>query len=201
MIIDLSVELSENTPAYPGDPKIGLRQSAAYASEGYLGHSVRLGTHTGTHIDAPAHMIEGEPTLGGLPLETFIGVGKLVKGFSKEAIDAAGISVDDIALFDTGTSERYYDPSYFTDYPVMTEDVANYLLEKGVKMVGVDTCSVDDAEGFPIHKKLLAAGIPIVENLTNLSALYDRDFRVFALPLKLDVDGAPVRAFAVVQDA
>jgi kynurenine formamidase len=201
MIIDLSVELNENTPAYPGDPKIGLRQSAAYTSEGYLGHSIELGTHTGTHIDAPAHMIEGGPTLGGLSLETFTGVGKLVKGFSKEAIDAAGISAGDSVLFDTGTSERYYDPSYFTDYPVMTEGIADYLVEKGAKMVGVDTCSVDDAEGFPVHKKLLAAGIPIIENLTNLAALQGKTFQLVAMPLKVNLDGAPIRAFAVTQDA
>lgn len=201
MIVDLSVALDENTPAYPGDPKISIRQSAAYATEGYMDHAVSVGTHTGTHIDAPAHMIEGSPTLGRLPLDTFIGTGKIVRGFSKEAIDTARVTAGDIVLFDTGTSERYYEPSYFTDYPVLSEAAVEYLLEKRVKLVGVDTCSVDNTDSFPIHKKLLSAGVPIIENLTNLSALYGKAFQVIAVPLKLDVDGAPVRALAVIQDA
>jgi kynurenine formamidase len=201
MIIDLSVALNQDTPAYPGDPKISITQSATYASDGCLGHAVQLGTHTGTHIDAPAHMIAGSPTLGTIDIDTFIGRGKLVQGLTQEALDTAHIEPGDIVLFDTNTAERLYDPSYFSDYPIMPDFIIKYLITNKVKLVGLDTCSADNADGFPIHKKLLAAGIPIIENLTNLPALHRQSFQVFAVPLKLDLDGAPARVFAVVQDA
>lgn len=201
MIIDLSVALNRDTPAYPGDPKINIRQSSSHTSEGYLDHSVLLGTHTGTHVDAPAHMIEDAPTLGQVPIDNFIGEGKIVQGFSKDAVDAVGVAKGDIVLFYTGTSSRYYDSSYFTDYPVLSEEIADYLIEIKIKLVGIDTCSADNVASFPIHKKFLSAGIPIVENLTNLSALQGKPFRFFALPLKLNLDGAPVRAFAEIQNA
>ncbi len=201
MIVDLSVALNQETPVYPGDPKIDIRQFAGLATEGYLGHSLHLGTHTGTHIDAPAHMIEGAQTLGKIPLEVFMGKAKLVQGATIKAVENAEVGAGDIVIFDTGTSERLYDASYFTDYPVLSEDVTDYLLKKKVKLVGLDTCSADNTASFPVHKKLLSAGVPIVENLTNLSALRDQTFQFFALPLKLDLDGAPTRAFAVIHDA
>jgi len=201
MIIDLSVSLNQDTPAYPGDPKIDIKQAADFATDGYLGHIIQLGTHTGTHVDAPAHMVDGAQTVGQIPLEVFCGTGKIVDGCSLGAAEDAGVVKGDIVIFNTGTSQRFYEESYFTDYPTLSEELVDYLIDTQVKLVGLDTCSADNAAGFPIHKKLLSAGIPIVENLTNLSALQDKTFQFFALPLKLDLDGAPVRAFAVVQDA
>ncbi len=201
MIIDLSVSINQDTPVYPGDPKINIQKSADFATDGYYGHSLQLGTHSGTHIDAPAHMLEGAETLGQISVEVFAGEGRLVNGITIEAINDAGVAADDIVIFNTGTGERFYEASYFTEYPVLPVDVVDYLVEKKIKLVGLDTCSADNTVDFPIHKKLLSAGIPIVENLTNLSALRDKTFQFFALPLKLDLDGAPVRAFAEVQDA
>ncbi len=203
MIIDLSVLLDSKTPAYPGDPTIGLTQDSSVTQDGYLGHTIQLGSHTGTHIDAPAHMIEGAASLGSLDLTTFVGNGKLVTDMSIDAIDAAGVGADDIVLFYTGASQRFYEPTYFTDYPVLSLEVAEYLIAKDVKLVGLDTCSADIVDGFPVHKKLLGAGIPIIENLTNLTALQELsnpDFKVYALPLKLDIDGAPARVIAITEE-
>lgn len=201
MLIDLSVPLDQNTPAYPGDPTIQIVQTSSVADAGYLGHSVTLGTHTGTHIDAPAHMIQGAVTLGKLPLEAFTGDAKVIVELSEEAVEAAKLEPGDIVLFDTGTSSRYYEASYFTDYPVMPLNVAEYLVKMNIKLVGMDTCSADNKDDFPIHKILLGAGIPIIENMANLATLHDRSFKVYAVPLKLDLDGAPVRVFAEVQNA
>lgn len=200
MLIDISVQLDDRTPAYPGDPKIEIVRNGTFESDGCVGHSVTLGTHTGTHIDAPAHMIEGSKTLGDVSLECFIGKGKLVEGFSIEAIDTAGVEPGDIVLFYTTASLRYYGPSYFVDYPVMSDDVAAHLIKKEVKLVGLDTCSADNEPGFPVHKRLLGAGIPIIENLTNLIELRGKNFHVYALPLKLNLDGAPARVVAEAQD-
>lgn len=199
MLIDLSIALDNTTPAYPGDPTISLSLSATFVNDGYVGHALQMGTHTGTHIDAPAHMIEGGDKLGTIALDRFIGPGKLIEGFSIEAAQAAQLAAGDIALFYTGTSDRLHEAGYFTDYPAMDATLAEYLIDKGVRLVGVDTCSIDNSEGFPIHKKLLGAGIPLVENLTNLTSLRGAAFRVYALPLKLDDDGAPARVIAEVQ--
>lgn len=200
MIIDLSVTLSESTPVYPGDPAPRIRRDTTVTENGYLGHTLTLGTHNGTHIDAPAHMIEGAATLGQISLETFVGPGKLVDGFSLEAVKAAGVEAGDIVLFNTGTYKRFRENDYFTDFPVMPMEVADYLVEAGVKLVGIDTGSADKEDGFPIHKRLLGAGIPIIETLTNLDALQSKRFDVYALPLKSDLDGAPARVIAVVAD-
>lgn len=201
MIIDLSVPLETNMPTYPGDPTLQIEQTSSLPEDGYLGHSVRLGTHAGTHIDAPAHMLEGAPTMGQLPLDTFAGPGKLIRGLAIETLKVADIRAGDIVLFDTGTAGRFYEASYFTEYPVLSEAMARYLVASQVKMVGLDAPSADNDEGFPIHKILLGSGIPIIENLTNLTALEHEQFNVYAVPLKLDLDGAPVRAFAEVRRA
>ncbi len=200
MIIDLTVRLNAETPGFPGDPSIEIKQAASIDNDGYLGHSVQLGTHTGTHIDAPAHMVEGGKTLDKISPETFIGRGRyvLVKDnvFSLEQLQQADIQPGDIVLFNTEMSYKFYEPAYFTDYPVMSEEVAQFLVEKQVKMVGLDTCSADKEAPFPIHKILLGAGIPIIETLTNLEQVHDAEFRVIALPIKLDLDGAPARVVA-----
>lgn len=200
MIIDLSVRLNNETPVYPGDPTVQIKQSATVAEDGYLGHGLCIGTHNGTHIDAPAHMIAGGKTLDKFTADNFVGRGRyiLVKDnmFSLEAVQQADIQPGDIVLFNTEMSYKFYDPAYFTDYPVMTEEIAHYLVEKQVKMVGLDTCSADTEEHFPIHKILLGANIPIIETLTNLEQVHDSEFRVIALPIKLDLDGAPARVIA-----
>jgi arylformamidase len=198
MLIDLSVQLDSDTPAYPGDPHIRIEQSERFETDGYVGHAATLGTHTGTHIDAPAHMIPGAPTLGDVPLDTFSGTGKVVNGLSLTAARSADIQPGDIVLFYTGMSDQYYDPSYFTNYPVMPDELVDYLISQRVKLVGLDTCSADNQPGFPIHKKLLGASIPIIENLTNLASLANNPFQVYALPLKFNLDGAPARVVAQV---
>ena len=81
----------------------------------------------------------------------------------------------------------------------MSEEIANYLISKKVSMVGVDACSVDNQEGFPIHKLLWAADVLIIENLTNLEVLEGNlSFKIHAYPIKLEIDGAPVRVVAEV---
>lgn len=200
MIIDLSVALHNDTPIYPGDPQISISQDTAVAADGYMGHSLKLGTHNGTHIDAPAHMLEGGKTLGNLPLSTFVSPGKLVAGFSIAALEATGVDAGDIVIFDTGTAQRFSEPSYFENYPVMSLEVADWLIQHQVKLVGLDTCSADNTDGFPVHKKLLGAGIPIIETLTNVTSLQGLNFTIYALPLKLDLDGAPARVIAITED-
>lgn len=185
MVIDLSVPLNEKTPVYPGDPATKISPAGVLAKDGYCDHYISIGTHVGTHIDAPMHMLEDGKSLDQMPLEQFIGNGRVVEvtGSDFEAVKLAGIQTGDIVLFRTGMSDKYHDKAYFEDYPAMSEKVANYLVEAKVKMVGVDTCSVDNQDGFPIHKILLGGNVLIIENLTNLGQLADKDFTIYALPI------------------
>jgi arylformamidase len=201
MIIDLSVPVNEQTPVYPGDPATKIAPAGDIAKDGYCDHYVSIGTHVGTHVDAPAHMLEGGKTLNQIPIEQFVGRGVYIKaedGFDLATVKSAGIQAGDIVLFHSGMSDNYHDSIYFETYPAMSEEIANFLVEAKVKMVGVDTCSVDNQDGFPIHKTLLAGNVLIIENLTNLAQLADKQFTIYALPLNVQIDGAPARVIAQI---
>ena len=201
MLVDLSVALNEGTPVYPGDPETKITAAGVLEQNGFQDHYVCMGTHVGTHIDAPSHMIVGGKNLNEFPLERFTGRGVHIPvqdTFDIDVVKNAGVGEGDIVLFDTGLSVKYGDPEYFSNYPAMSEEVAAYLVEQKVSMVGIDTCSIDNQEGFPIHKQLLSAEILLIENLTNLKALERESFIVHAYPIKLEIDGAPVRVVAEV---
>jgi arylformamidase len=185
MIIDLSVPINEQTPVYPGDPATKIDPAGILTKDGYNDHYISLGTHVGTHIEDKVAM------------DSFVGRGVVVdvaSGF--EAVKQADIQAGDIVLFHTDMSDKYHESIYFEDYPAMSEEVARYLVEAKVKMIGVDTCSVDNQDGFPVHKILLTGNVLIIENLTNLNQLTGKDFKVYALPLNLQIDGSPARVIA-----
>jgi arylformamidase len=203
MFVDLSVTLNRQTPVYPGDPAIKIEPAGVIDRDGWNDHVISVNTHVGTHIDAPLHMIAGGKTLDRMQIEQFVGRGRLIEidtEFNLGSLKEAGIKEGDIVLFRTGMSGYYHEPVYFENYPVMSEEMAHYLVECKVKMVGVDAGSVDNADGFPIHKILLNSNVLIIENLTNLDKLTGNEFRVYALPVKLDIDGAPARVIAEVKE-
>jgi arylformamidase len=204
-IIDLSVILNNSTPVYPGDPSTRLETITTVENDGHLDHYLSTVTHTGTHIDAPAHMLAGGKGLSDFPIDHFIGRGVYIRvennRFDLEAVKAVDIRKDDIVMFHTGMSDHYSEDTYWENRPVMSEEIAHYLAAAKIKMVGLDTGSAD-AKGtgnHPVHKILLAADVLIIENLSNLASLADADFTVYALPLKLETDGAPARVIARLQ--
>jgi kynurenine formamidase len=200
-IIDLSVPLNAQTPVYPGDPNPSIKPAGIFDKDGFNDHLVSIGTHVGTHIDAPFHMIADGKTLDQIPIEQFVGRGCYIKvdgEFDLEAIKQANIREGDIVLFNIGADAYYHEPRYYSDTPEIPEDVARYLVEKKIKAVGMDM-SGPDAEPFKTHKILLGGGVLIIENLTNLDQLASKDFTVYALPIKLELDGAPARVIAQVQ--
>lgn len=199
--IDLSVPLTGETPVYPGDPDVEIIPVGNLEQNGYLDHKLTLGSHNGTHIDAPIHMLENGKSLGEYSIDRFIGQGKLVNARNGDFTEILNSTFDpgDIVIIDTGSADNFLSESYFKDYPVLSEEAANKLIESGVKMVGIDTCSFENVEGFPIHKKLLASDILLIENLTNLEALSGKEFNIFAPPLNVNIDGAPSRVIAEVK--
>lgn len=200
MLIDLSVDLNEKTPVYPGDPETKLAPAGTHEKSGYQDHYLSVGTHVGTHMDAPSHMIPGGKNLDAFPLEKFSGRGVYVRvegAYDIEAVKALDIREGDIVLFHTGMSDVYHSPDYYEKYPAIPEELAAWLVKKKVKMVGVDTCS-PDYPPFAVHKLLLSGEVLIIENLTNLAPLAGKEFKVHAFPIKLQADGAPVRVVAEI---
>lgn len=199
-LIDLSVTINKKTPVYPGDPAVKITKAGILKRDGYQDHFVCLGTHAGTHVDAPSHMLANSKNIDQLPLEQFCGRGVYIKTDKKielQKVKDSNIQEEDIVLFQTGMSAVYFEPDYYDNYLDIPEDVANYLVGKKIKAVGVDMCSIDH-EPFPIHKIFLKNNILIIENLTNLEALEGKEFKVYAFPLKLEIDGSPARVVAEI---
>lgn len=203
-LIDLSVIVNKDTPAYPGDPHIKIETTGTYDAVGYNDHLVSFDIHSaGTHIDAPWHMVDDGKTLDQMPIEQFVGRGVYIKvengKFDLDIVKQAAVQAGDIVLFHTGMDSLFGQDEYYANHPAITEDIANYLIDQNIKMVGVDMCSPDN-DPFPIHRLLLGQEILIIENLTNLGALADAgEFTVYALPLKLQLDGAPARVVAEIE--
>jgi len=202
-LIDLSVPITQNMPVYPGDPKTEIKPAGKLQKDGYEDHYISFGTHAGTHIDAPSHMILNGKTLDQFPLEKFTGRGVSIKiqnkQFDLSTIQSADIHEGDIVLFQTGMSDKYFTKEYFEEYPEFPEEIVHYLIQKKLKMIGIDTCSVDH-ETLTAHKLFLQNDILIIENLTNLEAIKDKQFTVYAFPLKLSLDGSPVRVVAKIKE-
>ncbi|ASJ09696.1 cyclase [Thermococcus siculi] len=188
MIVDLSVPISEETPVYPDDPPVGIKLWAVIDRDGYYMNVLRMGEHTGTHVDAPAHFIPGGKTVDEMPLDRFIGDGMVldVRGGKGE------VKLDEIP--DSGYFDRIV--LFLTGGRELSPEVALFLVAEGARAVGTDAMSIgDDA----VHKILLSAEVPVFENLTNLEALLDREFTFMAFPLKIEGgSGSPVRAVAVL---
>ena len=199
--VDLSHPITADMPIFPGDPENKIENAGELEQDGFEQHVVSFCTHVGTHVDAPRHMLKGGKNLDEIPLDRLIGRGVVIKtkDFNFLEIEEADIREGDIVLFNTGMHTLWGKQQYYDSYPVMDEEVATYLAAKRVKMVGLDNCSADrDDKAFPIHKILLKKDILIIENLTNVEALEGKEFKIYALPMKLQLDGAPIRVIAEV---
>lgn len=142
MLIDLSVPLNKHTPVYPGDPETKISPAGVLEQNGYQDHVVCVGTHVGTHMDAPSHMIAGGKNLDQFPLDKFSGRGMYIKvgeQFDTEAIKKLPIQEDDIVLFHTGMAAKYHDQAYFDAYPAIPEELASYLVEKKISHFLLET--------------------------------------------------------------
>ena len=198
--IDLSQPFGDQMPVYPGDPEARLEPIAAISKDGFTDHRITSGLHVGTHIDAPLHMLEGAKKITEISVEKFFGKGALVdaRGMSEIGLNVltSEVSKGDVILFLTGFSGKYGTEAYFNDYPVLTEGLAEELIRREIKMVGMDMPS-PDRPPFTVHKMLLGKEILIIENLTNVEQLLGApDFSIVALPINTDADAGFARVVA-----
>lgn len=204
-IFDITLNISNDLPVWPGDPAISFYR-VADVNNGDVCTLSRLesGSHIGTHLDAPLHFIKGGRTVDQLDLDVLIGPCVVAHVPQADVIDAALLDSLNLpadtrrVLFRTRNSQIWGSAdsgTFRTDYVGVDRSGADWLVGRGVQLVGVDYMSVAPfADTITPHNSLLGAGIIIVENL-NLAGVEAGNYQLICLPLKLkDGDGAPVRA-------
>ena len=198
-VIDLTHPFAEPMPVFPGDPSPRLRPCGDL--DGAPMFEVTTGMHVGTHLDAPLHVFPKGASIADIPVEHFSGPGVLVDARGRPRIDASlleGLELPARASVTvcTGFSVHFREPSYYADYPEITEGFAQALVHAKARMLALDTPS-PDRPPYLIHKILLGAGVLIAENLTNVEALAGAgEFEIIALPMKLQAEAAPARVVA-----
>jgi arylformamidase len=207
-IYDITVPISvEDTPTYPGDPGIEIKQWAALSAGDAANVTLlHLGAHTATHIDAPAHFIAGGAKIDALPLDAMMGRARVVEiPKAVRSIDTNELARHDLdgatrILFKTGNSEFWAErkSNFREDFTYIEPDAARALAQSGIRLVGMDYLSVEKfkSERFETHIELLSQNIVIVEGL-DLRGVPAGDYELICLPLKIASgtgDGAPARA-------
>jgi arylformamidase len=200
-IYDISRTICEGIPVWPGDPAfeshwIALRRNGAQSNVSVF----RMGTHTGTHIDAPFHLDDAGIDVTRIPFRNLIGAVRVLSIMAAECIRAADLDKLDWdgvqrVLFKTRDADSPGD-SFIRSYLHLDEEASEFLVDRGILLVGTDAPSVDpfESEDLPSHKILLDHGIVIMEE-AQLSAVPPGDYELICLPLKLaGLDGSPVRA-------
>lgn len=209
-LIDITLPISPQLPVYPGDPAIEMALEADITrGDAYNLTRLSLSAHTGTHLDAPRHFIADGPTIDELALDALVGPALVVEtdapcDLTADDLDRLDIPLDiQRLLLKTRNSRRWEQPMtpvFAPDFIALKPSAAEWLIRRGVRLVGVDYLSVealDAAPDSPVHTSLLRAGVLILEGL-NLSGVTPGTYNLIALPMKLvGADGAPTRAVLV----
>ncbi|MCC7211369.1 MAG: cyclase family protein [Candidatus Brocadia sp.] len=209
-IIDLSHTVHADILTFPGTEQPKFEQATTFEQHGFVENVVTMFTHTGTHLDAPYHILESGKKTDQFAVDKFIGKARVI---DLANITTGVIGVDDLnkhghllgdldfLVFNTGWSKYWGDNRYFADFPVLNRESAEWLLQFNLKGIGIDAISIDPVEdkNFSVHRVLFERDIIIIENMTNLDEVGGESFILSCLPLKFkDADGSPVRAVAMI---
>jgi arylformamidase len=215
-IIDLSHPIEEGMMTFPTHwhPVVEITILGRHGIEGRETRKVVLGTHIGTHADAPRHFIPGGRTIDEISLDILIGPAT-VADFTgcrplhqidvPELKEKLGAAVPSRLILRTGWSEYFGNLKFYNEYPFLSENAAQWLVENGVRLIAMDTPSPDNPahsrgtpKDSPNHKILLGAGVVLVEYLANLKSVTMREIELIVMPLKLKgCDGSPTRCVAI----
>lgn len=203
-IYDISLSLCQEMTNYPGDPPFaGSQICSVEGGDGFNLSVLTMGSHAGTHLDAPAHYFSGGLTVDRLSPEDLIGPAKVIevavdagKGILPEHLEGKDIREGDRILFKTLNSQLLKKKDFSSGYTYLSREGAEFLARKKIRLVGIDYYSVDcfSHKDSPSHKTLLEKNIIILEGI-NLANVKSGEYLLIALPLKLEgCDGSPVRA-------
>ena len=210
-ILDLTYVISPHMPVYPGTEGPTLSPACTHEKDGFQETLLSMYSHTGTHMDAPAHVLAGRASLDELPASQFVGKATVIR--CDDLGEGGKITMEhlrknpaaeqaDFLLFHTGWGKYWGKPEYFGNYPCVTNQVVDFLIQTGKKGVGLDTISLDPIASLTLHRQLLSTNkAVIIENLCNLDKLPQGLFTFCALPLRYEnADGSPIRAVAILED-
>ncbi len=210
-VIDLSQPLQPEMLVYPGDDPALVTYPRTHKEHGFSSTHLNMGAHTGTHMDAPLHMLEDGPGIDWFDAAHFVGrtavidlrdVGQFI---GAEELAPANAIVSkagglDFLLLRTGWDRFWNSEQYWTDWPELTETAARLLTGLDLRGIGMDTPSPDGLNAAGAHSALFRSGMVVIENLTNLGKLPDEPFTFSCLPLNIArADGAPCRAVAMLK--
>lgn len=204
-IYDLTVPIRPGMPVYPGDPDVEIELWQGIQQGGQANVSLlRMGAHTGTHVDAPSHFYPGARGVDAIPLDVLVGPAVVVELAVPDAIAPGDLQVamppgTQRLLLKTRNSALWERTGFQEDFVYLTGEAARWLVDQGVKLVGIDYLSVDQtaASRPEAHLVLLGAGLVVLEGL-DLEHVPPGRYTLMCLPLKVQgADGAPARAVLV----
>lgn len=209
-VLDLTYMISPAMPVYPGTEGPKLSPANTYEKDGFKETLLSMYSHTGTHMDAPAHLFADRSPLDILPAAQFVGKATVID--CTDLGEGGKITMEhvrknpwaqqaDYLLFRTGWGKHWGKPEYFGDYPCVTPEVVDFMIATNKKGVGLDTISLDPIASLTLHRQLLATDkTVIIENLNNLDKAPEGLFTFCALPLRYEnADGSPIRAVAILE--
>lgn len=211
-LYDLTHLMHSDMPVYPGKQQPLIAPAATIETDGYREMRLELDGHTGTHIDAPAHMLPNGKMLTDYPVSKFTGKAFiLLVEEGKEYIEITDLKTyekeivsSDFVLFHTGWGRFWGTNDYLKGFPVLSEDAAKWLTTFHLKGIGIDAISVDPVESsdYPVHYIFFRADMVIIENLVIPEILHEMSGRLYCFPIHfMQADGAPVRAvFEIFKD-
>ena len=207
LIVDLSLPVRADLPRFPDTPPVYMAESQTIAEVGHRISMIVMGSHSGTHLDAPSHFLADGYDVGEIPLESCLGEAVVADFGARAPLEPIG--PDDLeralpaleprarVLVRTDWDEHFGQPDYFDGFPPLAPESADWLVERQVALVGVDIPTLHQTAFAEMHRTLLATGVVIVESLANLRGLTKQRVMFSALPVNfVDLDGAPVRAVA-----
>ena len=203
-LVDLSLPIRDGGPSYPGDPLCSVVPVRSMPEDHFNLRAISMGSHQGTHIDAPFHFLADGITIDQVPLgqtsgpATLVDLGERPPRASIEIEDFAGLDLrpGDRLVYRLGWDRHVGEAGYFTDMPRLSVAAAAWLAERRLALVGMDTGTPNPDHAVEVHRLLLGSGAVILESLAGLDQLRPGAFWLHAAPLRIiGSDGAPVRAY------
>lgn len=209
-VIDLTHQICADMPVFPGTEPPRFEKANTLEEHGFLETRITITSHTGTHVDAPAHMMKDGYTLDNFVIEKFIGNAVILdfSNFKLHQIKVSNLKIIepiitkdvDFLIIKTGWSNYWGTSQYYNNFPYLTDESATWLTKFKLKGIGIDAISIDsiDSAVFSVHKIFMKKNMLIIENLTNLDSIDCSRFIFAVMPLNTkSADGSPARAVAI----
>jgi len=201
--IDLTHKIENNMPVYPGTASLEMIPANTIKKDGFREKVITFCSHTGTHMDAPSHMLELGKNLDDYNCSKFIGKALLLDIEDEKHLRnyENQLKTVDFVIFKTGWSNYWGEGKYFENYPCISIETTKYLVEFNLKGIGFDAISIDPIDSkFENHYIVFENDMVIIENLTNLDQINEDIFELIVMPLNIkEADGSPIRAIGKIE--